>query len=222
MPSAKIIQLRQALAEKFPHLRAHGAPVVASPAWATGLLQIDGSSRGGLPKGALTEVVAAGRSAGSATVIHALMERAAREQQIITFLDGNDSLDVTQLAPATLARLLWIRARGAGDTLKALDLVLRDPNLGFVIVDLAFNNRADLHRIPGTTWYRFQRLLEDSSAICVVVTPQRMVLPAKLQITLRAESSLAGLDAPRDRLLATSPMDVAESDVPQQLASHVA
>lgn len=222
MPSDKIIQLRQVLAEKFPHLRAQCSPASASSTWATGLLQIDTSPWGGLPKGALSELVAGGRSTGGATVIQALMDRAAGERQIITFVDGNDSLDVTQIAPATLARLLWIRARGAVEALKAADLVLRDQNLGFIIVDLGFNNRAELRRIPATTWYRFQRLLEDNGAICLVVTPQRIVLPAKLQITLQGESSLAGLEAERETLLALARMDVAEADAQAHVARHVA
>lgn len=222
MPSDKIIQLRQALAEKFPHLRAYGASVTTSPGWATGLARIDHSPYGGLPKGALTELIADGKSASSATVVHALMERAAREQQIITLVDGNDSLDVTQIAPATLARLLWIRARTAVETLKALDLVLRDQNLGFVIVDLAFDNLAELRRIPNTTWYRFQRLLEDGSAVCVIVTPQRMVLPARLQITLHSEHSLAELETERATLLASTRMDIAELGAQQQFAHRVA
>src|SRR5436190_9161037 len=103
MPSLKIIELRQTLAEKFPHSRVPlNRP--AGSTWVTGLPQIDG-----LPRGALTELIAGQKSTGSATVIRALMKRAAHEQRIIAYVDGNDSLDVTQIEGGTLARLLWVR-----------------------------------------------------------------------------------------------------------------
>src|ERR1041385_3042078 len=65
MRGTNIIQLRQLLKEKFPGLRTN--PEEFSPDtrtfWPTGLPQIDTLLQGGFAKGALTEIVAAQRTA---------------------------------------------------------------------------------------------------------------------------------------------------------------
>jgi hypothetical protein len=224
MPSPKIIQLRQAVADRFPHSRPPwdrpGASALGG--WATGLPQIDESPWRGLPKGALTELCVAHKTTGSGTVLRALMERAAGEQRIVTFVDGSDSLDVTQMNPQTLSRLLWVRTRSAEQAIKAADLVLRDANLSFVILDLALNDPVQLRRIPATVWYRFQRLLENTATVCVVTTPQRMVLSAQLRLNLWGKFSLSSLESDRAQVLAEVESDVAEStplaDTSQQIA----
>src|ERR1051325_6631330 len=98
MPAANVIQLRALLSEKFPGLRMRlgEQAELKNPFWPTGLSQID-TACGGFPKGALTEIVAGKTDFGSATLLHALLSRAASEKQIIAAVDGNDSLDVTEL-----------------------------------------------------------------------------------------------------------------------------
>ncbi len=200
------------LAEKFPQLRARSeAASMAQNLLPTGLAQIDEPTEGGLPKGALTEIIAGGKSGGSALLIQKLIRHAARTNQIITLVDGRDSLDVTQLEQSALSRLLWIRARSAEESLKAADLILRDQNLPLVLLDLAANDQKQLRKIPATTWYRFQRLIEITSTVCIVFTPHHLVAPAQIQIKLHARFSLDAFEHEADQLLPAIKMEITDA-----------
>jgi len=212
MPSANIIQLRQLLAERFPGLRtrADELPGARHPSWPTGLPQLDQPLHGGLPKGALAEIVAEQRGCGSALLLTALIQRSLDENKFVAVIDGQDSLDVTQVRE-DLSRLLWVRCRSTGEALKATDLLLRDGNLPLVLLDLVSNPSAQLRKIPATTWYRFQRLLEQTSAVCVVMTPRVMVAPAQVRVTLRSRFSLSALEREPQELLRELTMEVSEA-----------
>ena len=212
MPSANIIQLRQLLAERFPGLRTRADELSGArhAAWPTGLAQLDEPLRGGLPKGALVEVVAERRVSGSALMMTALIHRALGENKFVAVIDGQDSLDVTHLGE-DLSRLLWVRCRSTDEALKAADLLLRDGNLPLVLLDLVSNPAAQLRKIPATTWYRFQRLMEQTSAVCVVMTPRVMVAPAQVRVTLRSRFSLSALEREPQELLRELKMEISEA-----------
>jgi hypothetical protein len=212
MPTANIIQLRQLLAERFPGLRtrADELPGAKHTCWPTGLTQLDEPLRGGLPRGALAEMVAEQRGCGSALLMTALIHRALSENKFVAMIDGQDSLDVTQLGE-DLSRLLWVRCRSTEEALKAADLLLRDGNLPLVLLDLASSPAAQLRKISATTWYRFQRLLEQTSAVCVVMTPRVMVAPAQVRMTLRSRFSLNALEREPQELLRELKLEVSES-----------
>lgn len=212
MPAANIIELRQLLAERFPGLRTRAEELTATrhAFWPTGLKQLDEPLRGGFPCGALTEVTAAQRGSGSALLMARLIQRALGENKFVAVIDGQDSLDVTQLG-GELSRLLWVRCQSADEALKAADLLLRDGNLPLVLLDLVSNPAAQLRKIPATTWYRFQRLIEQTSAVCVVLTPHAMVAPAQVRVALRSRFSLHALEREREELLHEFKVDAAET-----------
>jgi hypothetical protein len=212
MPAANVIQLRKLLAERFPGLRTRADELAAAPRdfWATGLRQIDEPLRGGLPKGALTEVVSERRGCGSALLMTAFIRQAFQEKQFAAVVDGNDSLDVTQIEN-DLSRLLWVRCHTANEALKATDLLLRDGNLPLVLLDLAANPATQLRKIPAPTWYRFQRLVEQASTVCVVLTSQAMVSPARVRIELRSQFSLGALECDQEELLRELKLDISEA-----------
>src|SRR5262245_49625590 len=110
-PSPKILQLRQLLSERFPGARFSAEALIEAPAnvYPTGLGQIDAVLRGGLPKGATTEIVAGKNSSGSALLISALLQKAAKENQILALVDGQDSFDPAGFENKILSRLLWVR-----------------------------------------------------------------------------------------------------------------
>lgn len=212
MPAVNIIELRQLLAERFPGLRTRADELSAAKHafWPTKLPQIDEPLRGGLARGALTEVTAEQRGSGSTLLLTALIQRALRENKFVAVVDGRDSLDVTQL-DEDLSRLLWVRCRSAEEALKAADLLLRDGNLPLVLLDLVSNPAAQLRKIPATTWYRFQRLIEQTSAVCVVFTPKAMVAPAQKRIGLRSRFSLNALEREPQELLRELKVEIAET-----------
>jgi hypothetical protein len=209
MMSANVIQLRQMLSERFPGARMSlHRPVEENNYWPTKFPLIDDPLRGGLPKGALTEIISPKAFSGSATLIRALLSNAACQNRIITFIDGNSSLEVTQIEESILSRLLWIRCRAVDKALQAADLILRDNNMPLVVLDLKSNPENKLRKIPATTWYRFQRLVEETTAVCIVATPYLMVNPAPVRITCNSVFSLGALERPFAEILCELKLDV--------------
>lgn len=202
MSVPRITRLQQLL-EKFPRLRASLVePTTSSQKrWATKLPQMDEALDGGLAQGALTEIVMGHKSSGSELLVRLLIDRAAQENQIVAMVDGNDSLDVAMMNESTLSRLLWIRCDNANKALKAVDLLLRDINISLVLLDLAVNPLVQLRRIPSTTWYRFQRLVEESSTVCVIFTPYALISASRERLSLRSRFSIEDLEIPVDELL---------------------
>jgi len=176
--SGKVVDLRNLLTERFPH-----PPVSKQGRLITGLSFLDQPIGGGLPKGSITELISPQVSAGSASLIHALIQSASVPQPI-ALIDGCESFDPQPLGNACLGHLLWVRCDKALEAIKAADLLLRDRNFPLVIVDLVLNPPAELRKIPQTSWYRLQRLVEPTSNACLVLTRQSMVGSAQLKIVL--------------------------------------
>lgn len=214
MPAANVIQLRQLLKEKMPQLRLSldELPSHRRNQWLTGISQIDEPLHGGLPKGALTEISAPTGSTGSALLRNALLTHAAREKQIAGFIDGSDSFDLASVDHTALDRLLWVRCHSAEEAMKTADLLLRDRNVPFVILDLMGNPATQLRRIPATAWFRFQRILEPGSTLCLAFTPWLMVHPARVRISLsQAQFSLNALESEPEELLTRLELEVSDT-----------
>jgi hypothetical protein len=204
--SGKIVDLRKLLAERFPY-----APAAAAKRLITGLAFLDQAIGGGLPKGAITELISPRISAGSSSLIHMLLQAdsAGSPQprmlsgvadetpagliekmsvlRPVALIDGRDSFDPSAsggVGKACLHHLLWVRCTKALDAIKAADLLLRDGNFSLVIVDLVLNPPADLSKIPQTTWYRLQRLVESAPTACLIMTRHGIVSSAQLKIVL--------------------------------------
>ncbi|HUE49789.1 MAG TPA: hypothetical protein VMQ39_01845 [Candidatus Dormibacteraeota bacterium] len=177
-PAGVIVDLRKLLAKRFPH-----PPFSAITRLITGLSFLDQAIGGGLPKGAITELTTPQISAGSASLIQALLQVANRDHFFLALIDGRDSFDPQPLGNPLLRNLFWVRCTTALKTIKAADLLLRDGNFPLVIIDLVLNPPEDL-RIPQTTWYRLQRLVEPTSTACLVLTRCSMVSSAQLKIVL--------------------------------------
>jgi len=177
--SGKLIDLRKLLAERFPHV-----PPPPATRLDTGLVSLDQAMGGGLPKSAITELISPQTSAGSASLIHALLHAAQRDHYFIALIDGRDSFDPQSFDNECLRHLLWVRCQKAFEAIKAADLLLRDGNFPLVIVDLILNTPEELRKIPQTSWYRLQRLVEASATACLVMTRQSMVSSAQLKIVL--------------------------------------
>jgi hypothetical protein len=188
--NGKIIDLRKLLSERFPQ-----TTTAASACLATGLSFLDQAIDGGLPKGAITELISPQISAGSASLIHALLEAAHRDRYFVALIDGRDSFDPCALDNCALRHLLWVRCTRALDAIKATDLLLRDGNFPLVIVDLVLNPAEELRKIPQTSWYRLQRLVEASPAACLVLSRQSMVSSAQPKIVLENSWTLENFEA---------------------------
>ena len=189
----KIVDLRKLLAERFPH-----TPVpAATRRLITGLSFLDQAIGGGLPKGAITEFISAQISAGSASLIHALLQAAHRNRYFLALIDGRDSFDPSASGTpgnGCLSYLLWVRCTKALEAIKAADLLLRDGNFALVIVDLVLNAPEELRKIPQTSWYRLQRLVESAPTACLILTRLGMVSSAQLKIVLENSWTLESFE----------------------------
>src|SRR5437870_372300 len=186
--SAKIIDLRKLLTERFPHV------VVTTPTRLfTSLSFLDEQISGGLPRGAITELISPQISAGSASLIHALIHCAYRDNYFLALIDGRDSFDPSGVENPRLQHLLWVRCSKASEAVKAADLLLRDGNFPLVIVDLVLNAPEELRKIPQTTWYRLQRLVEPAPTACLILSRQSMISSAQLKIVLENVWTLEAL-----------------------------
>jgi hypothetical protein len=182
--SNKVLDLRKLLAERFPQPQLEPGKIIS-----TGLPDIDQTIGGGLPKGAITELIDPRANGGSASFIYALLQAASSAGYFIALIDGRDSFDPGPLGNSRLRNLLWIRCRQTMDAIKAADLLLRDGNFALVIVDLVLNAQDDF-KIPQTRWYRLQRLVETAPTACLVLTRQSMISSAQLKIVLPHSWSL--------------------------------
>ena len=189
----KILDLQKLLAERFPHM-----PVpAATRRLITGLSFLDQAIGGGLPKGAITELISAQISGGSASLIRALLQAAHRNRCFLALIDGRDSFDPSasgRPGNGCLSYLLWVRCTKALEAIKAADLLLRDGNFALVIVDLVLNAPEELRKIPQTSWYRLQRLVESAPTACLVLTRLGMVSSAQLKIVLENSWTLESFE----------------------------
>jgi hypothetical protein len=189
MAARKVVDLRKLLAARFPHPSPPAASVLS-----TGVEFLDQIGAGGLPKSAITELITPKLSAGSASLIHALLRSAQRAQHFIALIDGSDSFDPESSDNSALQHLLWVRCRKAFDAIKAADFLLRDGNFPLVIVDLVLNPAEELRKIPQTSWYRLQRLVEAVPTACLVINRHSMVSSAQLKIVLENSWTLSDLE----------------------------
>jgi hypothetical protein len=197
--SAKILALRQILAERFP-----AEPPVSTARVATGLTHFDSLLGGGLPRGVVTQVVAPAVSSGATLLLSKVADALQRKSQLVAWIDGTDSFE-----PGVLTtHLLWVRCRWVPEALTATDLLLRDGNVPFVILDLKQSRNFELRRIPGQTWYRLQRLAEKTQTSLILLT--RYPLVACASVTLRSSVTLGidDLSAASTDLLTSAPFEV--------------
>jgi hypothetical protein len=199
---ANIVQIRDLLGQRFPQVRMTLAEKsFTRPCFATGLPQIDGLLQGGLPKGAVTELVSPDSSGGGALALRRIVRIAGQNRQRVALIDGSDGFDPTALTNELLAGLLWVRCCDGAQALKATDLVLRDGNLPLVILDLHHNAAAQLRKIPGTTWYRLQRIIEPTPTALLVMTPRAMVSSAEARLSLANEFTFASWEQTEEELI---------------------
>jgi hypothetical protein len=198
-----ILQLRQLLARRFP---------VAAPRhglfFPTGVLPLDDVLGGGLWKGTLTEISTPPDTAGCLTIFNAILRASAEERRPIALIDGADGFDPQPLNAAVLAHLLWVRCRNTAQFFKAADLILRDGNLPIVLLDLRGSGRAELKKIPNTTWYRLQRIAGQSAVACLIATPWFMVSSAHTRVQVQGGARVGDLDRPTGELFAAMDFQV--------------
>jgi hypothetical protein len=190
----RVAELRALLAEKHP-----AAPHKPGGFLPTGLAGLD-AAEGGLRRAALTEF--SGTSGAGALFLNAMLGAVCRGRCFAALVDAARTFEPGDCPAASLARLLVVFCGEAMQAVKAADLLLRDGNLSLVMLDLQSAPPAQLRRIPASTWHRFQRLAEQTTAAVVVLTPQPMLEAAQVRITSATRWTLAAQRRWRHELIA--------------------
>jgi len=224
VPSAttSLVSLRRVLSERFPKAHTGRRQFVASSIIATGIQALDQLLGGGWPKGRLSELVGAGAGSGSAQVIHALLHRVAASGQFLALIDGMDSFDVDAVEADVLARLLWVRCTKADEAIKAADILLRDRNFPFVIVDLKLSPIAQLRKIQSSVWHRFRRLQEQNGTTLLVVTPTQLVGAAHCRVRMESKLGIEAMTRPPAGVLTSLQFELLRADEDGAEATQVA
>lgn len=155
------------------HLQADDPPLrgedVRGRALSTGIAPLDELLHGGFPRGELSEVHGAASSGRTALVL-TLAARLTRAGSLVAWVDPADRLDPASAATAgvDLTRLLWLRGdrRGRSDralpaAVSAVGTLVGSGLFEVVVLDLAGVPAVARQRLPGTTWIRLHRLIED-------------------------------------------------------------
>jgi hypothetical protein len=208
-----IIQLRRLLSERFPHARTWSktAPAKTRATRPAGVLRLDSLLEGGFAESAITEIVSHGSGTGGALLLRALLRQTRQTGQLMGLIDGADSFDPGGLEASVLSRLFWVRCKAAEEAMKATDILLRDRNLSLIVLDLKMNPAAQLRKIPGSTWYRLQRIARQSATAFVALTPHPMIPSAETRVILESRFTLDALPKDETHLLAELKFNLARA-----------
>lgn len=177
MPSAlkasleDLLRTRRLQAEA-PPLRGEDRRLAPLP---TGVASVDALLRGGFPRGQVSEIHGL-TSSGRTGLALSLVAHITKTGALAAWVDPADRLDPASAAAAgvDLARLLWLRGEGRGPRSLAAAVAAVATLLGSglfegVVLDLAAVGLHEIRRLPGATWIRLQRMIEDAPAALVLV-----------------------------------------------------
>ena len=149
----------------------------------SGIREID-ELTGGFPRGGLSEICGPA-SSGRTSVLLSVLAAATRRQEACALVDTTDALDAVSAAASgvELERLLWIRCGRVPDVnlrsprsdarleqaLRVTDLLLQSGGFGLVAIDLGDVPDSAARRIPLASWFRFQRAVEPTATVLLVV-----------------------------------------------------
>ena len=153
---------------------------------------------GGIPRGGLTEVCGPPTS-GRTSMLLAVLSAATQRSEVCALVDVSDALDPVsaQSAGVNFEKLLWVRCGGLSEkkpfsaanyvrkkehfvhhaegpveqAIRVTDLLLQSGGFGLVIVDLGDVPVKLARRIPLTSWFRFQRAVENTPTVLFVIAP---------------------------------------------------
>jgi len=135
----------------------------------TGIASLDAFT-GGLPRGAITEI-AGSLSSGRMSMALSILAAAGERGEACALVDGMDAFDPAsgEAAGIDLQRLLWIRCRNLDQVLRSTDLLLQGGGFGLVVADLSDLPQRDVQRVPLASWFRLQRVIENTPTSLLLI-----------------------------------------------------
>jgi hypothetical protein len=128
---------------------------------------------GGLPRGAITEIVGRG-SSGRTTLGHKLVASATRAGEYVAWIDVPNAFDPESVreAGANVERILWLHPRDRSTALRAVAYVLETGGFRLIVLDLDCSSSV---RAPASAWMRMARAAVHRHAAVVVLGSSRIV-----------------------------------------------
>lgn len=162
----------------------------------TGVSEVDALLGGGLPRGQVSEVHGPA-SSGRTSVVVSAVAHATRTGALAAWVDPADRFDPSGAAEAgiVLGRLLWLRGgepatAGLGRAVSAASTLLGSGLFDLVVLDLV-GQTAEARRLPGATWIRLQRLIEQQPSALVLLGDAHLAHgPSGASVTLRGGEPL--------------------------------
>jgi len=189
--SALRSEIESALKGRFDSLKlAAAAPL--SEFVPSGIPEIDSIS-GGLPRGAIAELVGP-VSSGRTSLLLSVLAEATQRQELCALVDLNDAFDTETALSMKIEfdSLLWIRcSSNVEHALRATELLLQSAGFGLVALDLGDHS----HRVPLSSWFRLRRTVEDTPASLLVIEQQPS---ARTCASLILETNREGVKWPHD------------------------
>ena len=182
------LQIEDALATRFPAALTPVARTIREVA-ATGIPAADTQLEGGLPVGAISELVGP-ECSGRTSLALAFVARRAAAGQVCAWIDADDTFDPESAAASgvRLRQLLWVRCRGGASkvtvnrwksdekpwtrldqALRATDLLLQAGGFAAIVLDLGSMNPSHGMRIPLASWFRFRQAADRTRCSLVVL-----------------------------------------------------
>ena len=165
--SALRSEIESALADRLNSLKVAAAPL--SEFVPTGIPEIDSIS-GGLPRGAIAELIGP-VSSGRTSLLLSVLAEATQRQELCALVDLNDAFDTETALSMKIEfdSLLWIRCSSKVEhALKATELLLQSAGFGLVALDLGDHS----HRVPLSSWFCLRRTVEDTPTSLLVIEQQ--------------------------------------------------
>jgi hypothetical protein len=190
--------IRRQLREKFP--AAHGSVAVREPVAEVSARPFAIST---FPLGAISELIPGSEGSGLALWLAGLLAEPADAPPFPAFVlvDGGDTFDPASYTATACSQLLWVRCSRVMEVLKAADLLVRDGNIPFIMLDLSGLPLASLKSVPAAAWWRLKQLCETTACRLVVLTRVPVVPCASLRLELSARLTLHDFDLPRSEIL---------------------
>ena len=209
MAAARIEELQKLLRERglgkaLPKLEAPALP--AAP---TGRVELDRRLGGGLPRGAVSELIGP-ESSGRTSLLLGALAQATAADELVAYVDATDALDPRSALAAgvTLERMLWVRCEArqperwrralrqapAESAWQAANLVAAAGGFGVVAVDLGGLSIQRLEQWRRLPWVRLRQAVEHGSTALVVLAERHVAgSAATLTLDLERESGARGV-----------------------------
>ncbi len=185
MPSvaALRLQIERSVEHRFPSALTPSPRTIREVA-STGIGEVDALLEGGLPVGAISEILGPA-SSGRTSLTLAFVARRTESEQRCAWVDVMDAFDPESAAAngVALSHLLWVRCRHPerqtkakpwsrlDQALRATDLLLQVGGFAAIVLDLGDTAPEHGNRIPLATWFRF-RQAADRTRCCLVIVAQ--------------------------------------------------